>query len=136
MADGFKIEVTGLRELASAARKVRDTGLSAAMRAANRRIADAVAAVAQGYAPVGSGNDKHPGRLRAGIRGRATPSSASVAVGSNTLPYAQPIHWGWAKHNIAANPFLKRAADEAEADVEGWYRDVADKVSQEVSTDG
>lgn len=136
MADGYKIEVTGLRELAAAARRVRDTGLSAAMRLANKKIADAVAEKAQGYAPVGSAPDPHPGRLRAGIKGRATPSSASVAVGSKALPYAPPIHWGWARHNIAANPFLKRAADEAEADVEGWYGEVADKVSQEVSTDG
>lgn len=43
----------------------------------------------------------------------ATPSRAGVAVGSGLI-YAGPIHWGWAGHGIAPNPFLSRAADSAE----------------------
>jgi hypothetical protein len=35
---------------------------------------------------------------------------------TSPLVYAVPIHWGRPGHNIAANPFVYRAADQAESE--------------------
>lgn len=49
------------------------------------------------------------GRLAADIRGNRARSSAHVAAGRASVPYAGPINYGWAKHNIAPSGFMQRA---------------------------
>lgn len=55
------------------------------------------------------------GRLEATIRSSGTKTAGIVRVGNNTkVPYAGPIHWGWGKRHIPANPFASRGAQESE----------------------
>ena len=127
MAANFTVRVTGLKELAAGARRAKDVALPAALRGANRMIADRVAEDAAQHAP------RRSGRLAASVKGRASATSASVVAGSpQRVPYAAAVHWGWPKHNIASNPFLKNAADRAEADIEEYYAVVAAKVADAV----
>lgn len=39
---------------------------------------------------------------------------AVIQFGSGSVPYAGPIHWGWPRRHIAAQPFASRAAQETE----------------------
>lgn len=64
---------------------------------------------ARGLAP------KRTGRLAASGQGTGSALKAAVAFGGAQVPYANPIHWGWAAHNIKPQPFLSRAVDRTEA---------------------
>lgn len=44
-------------------------------------------------------------------------------------PYAGPIHWGWRKRNIEANPWLTRST---ESTVEAWTGAFADALQEEI----
>lgn len=66
-------------------------------------IADRGARVAATLAP------KRSGRLAGDIRGSRARSKAVVTAGRVSVPYAGPINYGWAKHNIEPNGFMQRA---------------------------
>ncbi|NYD43932.1 hypothetical protein [Nocardioides panaciterrulae] len=66
-------------------------------------IAAEGARLASSYAPHRSGT------LAGDVRGNRARSSAHVAAGRASVPYAGPINYGWAKHHIAANGFMQRA---------------------------
>jgi hypothetical protein len=51
-------------------------------------------------------------RLAGNIRPGATQKAAIVRAGGARVPYAAPIHWGWPKRHIAANPFITQAAQQ------------------------
>lgn len=93
--------------------KMLETGLDVELKAAGFEAAMMVAQAAGPLAPVGDPQvDSHPGRLAASLRARATRKGATVTAGTpTTVPYAAPIHWGWARRNIPANKFLLRALD-------------------------
>lgn len=124
--NGFRVEVSGLKELARDAKVAGDTAVPAAMRLSNLEIAKEVAAKGRAGAPVGkaSEGDSHSGALAGSVRGTAGVATASVLAGGPKQPYAQAIHWGWPKHNITANPFLQRGAAGVEADPVRWYNRV------------
>lgn len=98
---GGGVQVTGLTELLRALKAlgldVED--LKDAFSAISREAADRAAK----HAPRGSG------RLAASIRGNRAQSKAVVLAGSARVPYARVINYGWAGHNITANPFMQRA---------------------------
>jgi hypothetical protein len=54
------------------------------------------------------------GRLVGNIRAGATQKAAFVRAGGARVPYAGPVHWGWPKRNITANPFMTKAAQQTE----------------------
>lgn len=56
---------------------------------------------------------KRTGRLAASMRNAGTNTAAIVRAGSSGVPYAGPIHWGWAKRNIAAQPWIYDTAAES-----------------------
>ena len=64
---------------------------------------------------------KRSGRLAGTVRGSCAQTSATVRAGYASVPYAQPIHWGWPRHGIAANPFLSAAATSTESTWIKWY---------------
>lgn len=66
-------------------------------------IAREGAQIAAAHAPVGP-----TGNLRASIRGNRARSSAVVAAGRASVPYAGPINYGWAKHNISPAGFMQK----------------------------
>ena len=61
------------------------------------------------------------GRLAADLRTTKAKTRATVAVGRASVPYAGPINYGWAGHNIEATHFLNDAlennVDDARAEI-------------------
>lgn len=87
----------------------------------NRKAASRVATAATSTTPVGGpykaagrGRPRSGGRLKASIRPGATTKAGVVKAGSSRVPYAGPIHWGWPRRNIKAQPFLTTAAKATE----------------------
>lgn len=134
-SNGFRVEVTGLMELARDAKLAGDVAVPRAMRLSNLEIAKEVANKGRAGAPVGKAadGDAHPGMLAGSVRGTASPMSASVVAGGPKQPYTQAVHWGWPKHNITANPFLKRGAAGVEADPVRWYSRVFGAATMETA---
>ena len=83
--------------------------------AVHKAAAEVVADAARGKAPVQSGE------LRGDIRAKGTKTFGSVAVGRRSIPYAGPIHFGWPRHNIEAQPFIYDALEERSAYVVEKY---------------
>lgn len=104
------VTVKGVKQLAKDLRQAgQDVG---DLKAANKKVADIVVTQARANAP------KRSGKLAATGRSGQAAAKVSVRFGSNQVPYANPIHWGWPKRHIKANPFLYRAVDETRSD---WY---------------
>lgn len=66
-------------------------------------IAARGARLAAFYAP------KKSGTLAGDVRGNRARSSAHIAAGRKSVPYAGPINYGWAARNITASGFMQRA---------------------------
>jgi hypothetical protein len=79
------------------------------LKAAHLAVAQLVDRAARPNAPVGE-----TGRLAASERPAGTQSAAIVRAGSARVPYAGPIHWGWPKRHIVAQPWLYDAAANTE----------------------
>lgn len=60
----------------------------------------------EGERLVAAAAPRRTGRLAGNTRGRRSKSKAVI---ENALPYAGPINWGWARHNIAPTGYLQRA---------------------------
>jgi hypothetical protein len=92
------------------------------MDTANRAVGEVVRARAASKAP------KVTGRLAGSVRADAT---ASEVVVYSDLAYAPPINYGWPAHNIAAQPFMSDALNEAtNLIVDRYANEVADDVRQ------
>jgi hypothetical protein len=103
------IKIMGLK---SAVNALREIGVpDEAIKAAGSRSGEIVAGVARNLVPVRSG------RLLNSIRVSKSLRKVSISAGNNTtIPYANPIHWGWfydSKNikfrNIKPNPFFVKA---------------------------
>lgn len=131
----FAVEVTGLKELRAALRRI-DQGLAGEMTKANRALAAEVIARALPNVPVGA-----TGQLRASLRPGATATQAIGRAGGAKVPYAAAIHWGVGPrvglrgpHNIPRRPFLWDAAKQVEPHVVGRYADtVQDLIDRAVT---
>ena len=72
--------------------------------AAAKKAGEAVVNEARSLTPVRSG------RLRDSIRISSARGGIRIQAGNNTtIPYANPIHWGWFRRKIAPQPFLAKA---------------------------
>lgn len=78
---------------------------------ANRAAASVVSGAATGTAPKG-----RTGKLAASVRAGATQKAGVVRAGRKSVPYAGPIHWGWPRRNITAQPFLSASARATESE--------------------
>lgn len=67
------------------------------------RIGNLVVGEAKALAPVRSG------ALRDAIRAGRGKTKAVVRAGFRRVPYAPVIHYGWADHNIAPQPYMLQA---------------------------
>ena len=112
------IQVSGAAETRRALRKFGDD--LSDLKDAHERIARMVANEAQGRAPVRSG------ALRASVRGSGTKTRAMVRAGKKRVPYAGPIHFGWAERNISPNPFMYEALDARKGEVIASYQKAVD----------
>lgn len=86
-----------------------------AMKALHRSLAESLVEPVRARVPHSAGDRKTkraPGRLARSVRAGATATSAFVRVGSAGVPYAGPIVFGWAAHNIEGTEFPFRVLDE------------------------
>lgn len=94
------------------------------LRAINKRAATTVSTASTASAPVGGpyrntgrGRPKSGGRLKATVRPGATTKAGIIRAGTGAagrVPYANPIHWGWAARNIKPQPWMTLAAQATE----------------------
>ena len=101
MPEQAGIKVAGLKQ---ALKALQEIGVPAEeIKQANADAAELVLQAARPLVPVRSG--KLLGTLRAGkALGKAT-----VSAGRASVPYANPIHWGWYKKHIQPQPFFVKA---------------------------
>lgn len=103
------VQVYGLRNLK---RTMRQAGVDVKqLSKINREAASFVANASRLPAP------KRSGRLAASIRAGATQKAGVVRAGRKSLPYANPIHWGWFRRGIRPQPWLSNTAQATES---GW----------------
>lgn len=63
--------------------------------------------------PAISGAPVRTGRLRNTVKARKYPNKVEVQAGNNTtVPYANPIHWGWKARNIKPNNWIEKVRDD------------------------
>lgn len=114
MAEAWQIE--GARQLRKTL-KGADPLLLDRIKAAHRQAADTVKSAAE--------VPHLTGRLGATVRASGTKTAAVVRAGTARVPYAGPIHWGWGRRHIKAQPFLSEAAQRTEPTwFEAYHREV------------
>lgn len=104
MSQDVTVRVEGLNKLLKALEQL-DGEAKQHFKSVGKWAGEQVASEARGLVPVRSG------LLQKSIKGSATGRGATVKAGSNAVPYAGPIHFGWFKRNIMPQPFLYQAAD-------------------------
>jgi len=131
MADGIK--VAGLNEAIRALRAIgvpsKEIGL------ASQEAGELVASSARSLVPVRSG------RLRASIKAKRIARKVVVSAGNNTtIPYANPIHFGWnydrvnlQAKNIRPRPFFSNALSRTRPQVYKIFFDNIEKLFQKYS---
>jgi hypothetical protein len=107
MARGPVVRVEGGRKLRGAL-KAAESALLDDLQALHSRIGQTVAPAAAANAP------RRSGTLAGTVRTSGTKAGALIRAGYAAVPYAGPIHWGWPKRNIVAQPFLSEAAQATE----------------------
>jgi HK97 gp10 family phage protein len=129
MADPAGIKVAGLKQAIKALQAI---GVpTAEIKAAGSEAGELVAGQARALAPV------RTGALRNSIRVSKSLNRVSVSAGNNkSVPYANPIHWGWFKRNIKPQPFFVKALGITRDEVyQNYYRSL-DKLIATNSTKG
>jgi HK97 gp10 family phage protein len=129
MADPAGIKVAGLKQAIKALQAI---GVpTAEIKAAGSEAGELVAGQARALAPLRSG------ALRNSIRVSKSLNRVSVSAGNNkSVPYANPIHWGWFKRNIKPQPFFVKALGITRDEVyQNYYRSL-DKLIASKSTKG
>ena len=127
--DPAGIKIAGLK---SAIRALQEVGIpDNEIKQAGSEAGEIVAKEARGLAPV------RTGRLRDSIRVSKALRKVSISAGNNkSIPYANPIHWGWFKRNIKPQPFFVKALGITRDEVyQQYYRNV-EKLLQSKSTKG
>jgi len=121
---GVAVRVEGAASLAKALRTA-EPALIKELTRINRRVSKLVADDARTKAP------RRSGALQKSIKAGATKVSGYVTAGDRGVPYAGPIHFGWAHRPqpgrriyggpIEPNPFLWDALDARRREVEQAY---------------
>ena len=121
MAEPVTWTITGDREVATT---LEQAGRSLAdMAPAHREAAAIIAGAAQGTAP----------RLTGALASATRPASSKEGAGiTNALPYFGPIHYGWAEHNITAQPFVDEAVTDSEREWLAVYEKAVEQACDEV----
>jgi len=126
---GFRLDsgqgkqgIEGLAEvnkaLRSMSKETRDS-----MKETHKRAAEIVIQGAKRFVPVVSG------KLAASIRDGSTQRMGRVRVGSASVPYAGPIHFGWPARRIKPQPFIYDALDGRRNEVAAVYAKRIDELT-------
>lgn len=97
------LKVKGLKQLT---RAMQEIGVPKdAIKESGKIAAEKVMNEAKSLVPVRSGKLRDSIRLGATAAGKVT-----IRAGNNgSVPYANPIHWGWYKRHILPQPFFSKA---------------------------
>lgn len=106
MAAPAVIQVDGAKQLRKQA-KAAEVDL-ALLKDTHKDIANQIAGWSRPLAPTLTG------RLVSTTRAAGSNTASTVRVGTKSVPYANPIHWGWKKRGIEANEWLLKAARDSE----------------------
>lgn len=113
------VKVEGAKEVRARLRRLHDATDRANARGELRRLhidlAEMVKARAVQLVP------ERTGRLKATIRASGTQKGGRVRAGFKRVPYAGPIHFGWAALGITPQPFLYEALDDRRSEVYDAY---------------
>jgi HK97 gp10 family phage protein len=133
MVEPSNIKVTGLNE---AVRALRAIGVpSAEIGKASQEAGELVAGRSRTLVPVKTG------ALRATIKARKVARKVVVSAGNNrSVPYANPIHWGWnydrvnlQAKNIRPRPFFTNALKTTREQVYKTFFDSMEKLFRQYS---
>ena len=130
-----KVTIDGSKQLRKRLREVGDKEIDQQLKETHKAAAEIVATAARPMVPVRSG------KLKSTVRANASVRSGRVSMGRKTVPYAAPIHFGWATRPnrargwrggpIAPNPFLYDALDRRRESVtERYYQGFAKVAAQ------
>jgi len=114
------VKVEGGRQLRKTLKQAGDDLTD--LRDAHREAASIASAAGGASAP------RQSGRLAGSVRGSGTKTASVIRAGRASVPYAQPIHWGWPKRNIAANPWLSEAAQRTEPQWTAVFESAVDRI--------
>lgn len=124
MDRGPVIQIDGMREIRRTLRKAGDD------------LDDLKQANAQAASIAGDGGKARSpfrfGTLRGSIRTAGTKTAGIIRAGRKTVPYANPIHWGWPTRNIEPNPFLAAGAQHTEPQWLPVYLDTLETIMKQV----
>ena len=114
------ITVEGAKQLQRALRQVE--GGTTDLKAVHAEAAQIVAKQAELITP------RRSGRLMESVRSAGQARQGIVRAGRAKVPYAGVIHFGWAKRNIAPQPFLYDALDLRQKEVIAKYENHVKKL--------
>lgn len=117
---GLQIRLDGGRELRAGLAGIED-GIND-LKAAHKEAAAIAAHASAALAPSRSG------QLRRSIRAAGTARAGIIRAGTKRVPYAGPIHWGWAKRHIKGAFFLSDGARNSEGRWIQIYEDHLDQL--------
>lgn len=114
-------EVEGGRELR---KQLKAAGIDMKdLKEAHKKASAIAAAEAVRRAP------KRTGALANSVRASGTITAGVIRIGFNkSVPYANPIHWGWGRRKIKANPFASKAAQATEKQWIKLYEEHKEKI--------
>ena len=118
------IRIEGQRELRKSLRQAGDDLED--LKAAHKAAAEVAAGGAKPLVPV------RTGRLADTIRPGGTKTQAVIRAGKKAVPYAGPIHWGWAARGIEPSPFLADGAKNTEPQWVELFYEALDKALKKV----
>jgi hypothetical protein len=129
MAEPAGVKVKGYKQ---AIRALQAIGVPAAeIKAAGSEAGELVANEARGLVPVKTG------ALRNSIRVSKALTKVTISAGNNrSVPYANPIHWGWFKRNIRPQAFFVKALGITRDEVYRNYYRSLDRLIAQNSTKG
>jgi hypothetical protein len=129
MAEPAGVKVKGYKQAIKALQAI---GVPAAeIKAAGSEAGELVANEARGLVPVKTG------ALRNSIRVSKALTKVTVSAGNNrSVPYANPIHWGWFKRNIRPQAFFVKALGITRDEVYRNYYRSLDRLIETNSTKG
>lgn len=109
--ENYAVHVEGARELRRTLKRAGDNMQD--LKKANYAAGMHVATASKPRSP------RRTGALAGTLRAARAQGRASVNLGRAAVPYAGPIHWGWPRRNITAQPFVAETAQSTQG---SWLR--------------
>lgn len=121
LESGGKLDIEGLKEVQADLRALGDATKND-MKETHRRAGEIVVQGAKRFVPV------RTGKLLESMRSNPTMRMGRVRVGSASVPYAGPIHFGWPARSIRPQPFIYDVLDDRRNEIVQLYTQRIDQL--------